>query len=236
MTSPIVLVHGGGFAASCWDRLVPLLPEPVFAVDLPGRGTRPAPLADLGIADFVAAVVQTIESADLREVTLVGHSLAGVTLPGVAAAVPDRLARLIFVACTVPAAGQRVVDTLADPGVRALAEEAAHGLPPDTPLDAGLATALFCNDMDEATTAYTLELMVPEAPRPVIEPVALAGLDQPVPRNWIRPVHDAVVPPDVQARFATAIDADIVDIDAAHMAMISAPRLLADAIGALLDR
>ena len=77
MTGPIVLVHGGGFAASCWDRLVPLLPEPVVALDLPGRGSRPAPLVGLTIGHFVDAVVDTLEADDLRDVTLVGHSLAG---------------------------------------------------------------------------------------------------------------------------------------------------------------
>jgi pimeloyl-ACP methyl ester carboxylesterase len=40
--TPLVLVHGGSFAASCWDLVVPLLDGPVLAVDLPGRGrTRP---------------------------------------------------------------------------------------------------------------------------------------------------------------------------------------------------
>ena len=35
---PNVLVHGGGFAGSCWDLLVPELDAPTVAVDLPGRG------------------------------------------------------------------------------------------------------------------------------------------------------------------------------------------------------
>src|SRR5689334_20641937 len=107
-----VLVHGGSFAASCWEPLLPSLPDSTVAVDLPGRGSRPRPLAGITIADFVDAVVEEIESRDLRDAVLVGHSMAGITMPGVAARVPDRLARLVFVACTVPGDGERIVDTL----------------------------------------------------------------------------------------------------------------------------
>ena len=54
-----VLVHGGGFAGSCWERLVLLLDGDVHVVDLPGRGNRPADLgtvtidANLGDVDVV---------------------------------------------------------------------------------------------------------------------------------------------------------------------------------------
>ena len=44
---------------------------------------------------------------------------------------------------------------------------------------------------------------------------------------WIRPVHDAVVPADRQAMFAAGVGADVVDLDSAHMAMISHPAELA---------
>ena len=118
-----VLVHGGGFGASCWDLLTPHLAGPVVAVDLPGRGKRPADLSTVTIADFVAAVVDEIVGNDLHDVVLVGHSLAGVTLPGVVGAVPDRLRHVVFVSAAIPADGTRVLDTL-DPGIRALAEQA----------------------------------------------------------------------------------------------------------------
>ena len=77
-----VLVHGGGFGASCWEPLIPYLEGEVHAVDLPGRGRTPGDLAVVGIDDFVDTVVSEIDSNDLGEVTLVGHSMAGLTLPG----------------------------------------------------------------------------------------------------------------------------------------------------------
>ncbi len=119
-----VLVHGGGFAGSCWDELVPLLEGTVLAVDLPGRGTHPQDLGTVTRADFVDSVTNDIVTRDLRDVTLVGHSMAGITLPGVAERIPDRLSHLAFVSCAVPPHGTPLTDVLGDlsPAVREVAD------------------------------------------------------------------------------------------------------------------
>jgi len=80
-----VLVHGGGLGKDCWNPMLPFLDGHVLAIDLPGRGDRPADLSKVGIADFVDAVVDDLESHDLHDVVLIGHSLAGITIPQVAA-------------------------------------------------------------------------------------------------------------------------------------------------------
>jgi pimeloyl-ACP methyl ester carboxylesterase len=220
-----VLVHGGGFGASCWDPIMPVLPASTVAVDLPGRGTRPAPLGDLTIADFVDAVVEDIESRDLRDVVLVGHSLAGITMPGVAARIPKRLARLVFVSCTVPADGQSTVDTL-DPEVQQVARENA-GNADGGRMDDAMAVAMFCNDMTPEQTEWTLAHLVPEAPRVPSEPVSLAGLQEGIPCTWIRLERDLIVAPWKQNLFAERTNSEIVSLDAAHMAMVSHPAELA---------
>ena len=227
MTS-FVLIQGGSFAGSCWNRVVPLLPEPVIALDLPGRGSRARELAGITIADFVDAVVDDIESRDLRDVILVGHSMAGLTMPGVAERIAERLHHLVFVACTVPADGERIVDTL-DPEIRAIAERNAAN-PSGGKLDDAMATAMFCNDMDDDQIRFTLERMVPEATQVTVEPVSLKGLRHPIPRTWIRTDHDIVVPPARQDLFAERVGATVVPLDAAHMAMISRPHALAHAL------
>jgi hypothetical protein len=70
--------------------------------------------------------------------------------------------------------------------------------------------------------------MVPEAPQLTIAPVDLAPLRQPFPRTWVRTLKDAIVAPDKQLRFARNVgDCPVIDLDAAHMAMISQPSELA---------
>ena len=238
-----VLVHGGGFGASCWDLLTPHLAGPVVAVDLPGRGKRPADLATVTIADFVAAVADEIVGDDLHDVVLVGHSLAGATLPGVVGAVPDRLRHVVFVSAAIPADGTRVLDTL-DPGIRALAEQAGVDAAPDSTLAPELAAAVFCNDMDPALTQYTIDRLVPEASRVIFEPVSLAGMRAPVPRSYVRLARDAIVEPNRQEQMIANLRSieggegpapavGTVELDAGHMVMISRPEALAEFLGSL---
>jgi pimeloyl-ACP methyl ester carboxylesterase len=232
-----VLVHGGGFAGSCWDGLVPLLNAPVYAVDLPGRGRTPADLATVTTADFVDAVATEILARDLTAVTLVGHSLAGITLPGVAARVGDRLGRLVFIACVVPAHGERVVDVL-DSLSPAVAEVASRigdaGVTDQGALHPDLAAAMFCNDMDETQRAFTLERLVPEALQVISEPTDLSGLRTPVPRTYVRLLRDASLTPAAQDRMAAnLVNADAIDLDSGHMAMISHPAELASILNSL---
>ncbi|HEX9504452.1 MAG TPA: alpha/beta fold hydrolase [Acidimicrobiia bacterium] len=227
----MILVHGGGFAASCWDRMMPYVDADTRAIDLPGRGAHPAPLANLTTIDFVDAVVDEIVSNDLTDVLLVGHSLAGITLPGVAARIPGRLRRLVFIACTVPAEGTSVFDSL-PPDVQAAAEETSG--PDEATLQAEMAEVVFCNDMDDELTAWTLSHMVPEAMQVAYEPVDLSGLRQPVPRTWVRLLRDVIVTPEKQDQMVRNMGgAEVVELDAAHMAMISYPKELAEILNNL---
>jgi pimeloyl-ACP methyl ester carboxylesterase len=226
-----VLVHGGGFSATCWDLLRPHLGGTSRAVDLPGRGSRPAELTRLTLADCVDAVVGEVEGAGLSEVVLVGHSLAGITLPGVLARIPERIRTAVFVSAAVPPDGGRVYDLL-DPAVQEMAAdaspEAGDRSAPPAVLDHDVARAIFCNDMDEDQTRFTLEAMVPEAPGLIFERVGHAGLRYGVPLVYVRLGRDQVLAPDLQDRMVRNLGgADVVGVDAGHMAMISRPRDLA---------
>src|ERR1700730_12674873 len=84
----LVLVHGGGVAADRWeltvDEIHGLAPElTVLALHVRGRRSKPGDLRELTIADFVDSLVGDIESAGLEDIVIVGHSIAGMMLPGV---------------------------------------------------------------------------------------------------------------------------------------------------------
>jgi pimeloyl-ACP methyl ester carboxylesterase len=236
----VVLVHGGGFAASCWELMLPLLETPALAVDLPGRGRRPADLAEVTLDDFAEAVADDVLSSGWDRVVLVGHSLAGVTLPRVAALVPDRLAHLVFVACKVPAHGQSCADTLA-PEVRARVGSAGSGdeagAGARSPVEREAAMSKLANDLDEGQVSFMLGCMVPEAPGPIIGPADLSGLAHPIGRTWVRCTRDAVIPVSEQQLGIDRIGgADVVDLDAGHMAMIGHPGELAGIVDAVASR
>jgi pimeloyl-ACP methyl ester carboxylesterase len=234
--TPVVLVHGGGFDGRCWDLVVPRLAGPAIAVDLPGRGRRPADLRSVTIADCGRAIADDVDAAGFDEVVLVGHSLAGCSLPAAIGLLGDRVRHAVFVACTVPADGTSCFDTL-DPEIQAMTKAAsqaavASGAVPDRGLDPAIAKVIFGNDLDDDQFAWCVERLVPEAPGLTLEPVDLAPLRTALPRTWVRTLQDAVIDPGKQLRFAANVgDCPVVDLDAAHMCMISQPA----ATAAILD-
>src|SRR5271165_5474795 len=106
-----VLVHGGLHGSWCWERVVPLLEGPALAIDLPGRaGKMPdKALRDLTVADFVDSLVADVEAANLERVVLVGHSMAGLSIPGAAIRLGPRVEQLVFVGAVAPREGTSMI-------------------------------------------------------------------------------------------------------------------------------
>ena len=224
--APVVLVHGGGFAADCWDLMIDHLGGHVLAVDLPGRGAHPAPLGSVTLTSAAASVVADVDAAGLDGIVLVGHSLAGCTMPVVIGMLGERVRHAVFVACTVPPHGASSFDTL-DPDFQA--QVRAAGLPgkPEV-LSPDIAKVIFGNDLDDEQFAWCAERLVPEASRLSTDPVDLSPLDRPMSRTWVRTVHDLIVPAAKQLRFAANVgNCPVIDLDAGHMCMVSQPAALA---------
>lgn len=228
----MVLVHGGGCTKECWDPLLPHLRSEVLALDLPGRGDRPADLMSVGVADFVDAVVEVIESRDLHDVVLVGHSLAGITIPQVAGRLPERVRALVFVSCTVPAHGQNVYDTL-DPEIQAISDASPPGAL--VPMSAEVQEAVLFNDLDDrALIDWGIALAVPEAPATITDRMDLSTMPPGTRRVWVKLLQDVIVAPEKQDRFVANLGGcEVVELDAGHMAMLSRPAELAAVLDAI---
>jgi len=230
--TPIVLIHGGGLDGRCWDRLVPHLQGPVLAVDLPGRGVHPTSLDSVDFALCAASVRSDIDAIGFDRVALVGHSLAGCSMPAMIRLLGERVSHAVFVACTVPESGSSAFDTL-DPEIQAMIRSAGEPLEP-APMDPALAKVVLGNDLDEEQLAWCSERLVPEAPRLSTDPVDLSPFDIPMPRTWVRTLQDLIVPAAKQARFAINVgDCPVVDLDAGHMCMISQPAALGGILNAI---
>ena len=144
--TPVVLVHGGGFDSRCWELLVPLLAPPVIAVDLPGRGRRPAAPESVTFADCARAIVEDIDAAGLEEVVLVGHSQAGCSLPRAMGLLGERVRHAVFVAALVPEDGRSPMGELA-PHVSGMIDD--HVERRRDTMDPAMAKAVFGNDLDD---------------------------------------------------------------------------------------
>lgn len=103
----ILLVPGLWLDASSWEKVLPAVraaghsPVPLT---MPGVGTGDGGVAEIGMADWVDAVVAEIDRRP-GPVALVGHSGGGNVIYGAADARPERVAHLVFLDTFPPADG-----------------------------------------------------------------------------------------------------------------------------------
>jgi pimeloyl-ACP methyl ester carboxylesterase len=224
----LVLIHGGQHDSRCWQPTVDAITRDApdartLAVNLPGRRGVPGDLDTLTIADCVEAAVGQIEQAGLDDVVLVAHSMAGLTVPGVATRLgADRVRRIICVAASVPPQGKRVLDTLLPP-IRLAVGRASNELP------LWMAKRMFTNGMTPEQRAFSLSVLIPDASRLAFETVDRSGLPDRIPRSWVLTRRDRSLPPRQQRRFIDNLGGvqEVIELDTCHNAMISMPDELA---------
>ena len=229
----LVLVHGGAHAADSWDLTVAELsgqtPElPVLAIDLPGRGSRPADLTAVTIADWVNSAVADIDDAGLGDVVVVGHSMGGLTVPGIVAKLgAARVREMILLAAFVPPQGSSVVQALRGPLVP-LARSAAR-MRRSFPMPRAVARFAFCNGMTREQRALTLSRLCMESPNVIFERADRSDLPSDVPRTWIMTLADRALSVRQQLDAIKSLGGvdTMICVDACHDVMFSRPRWLA---------
>lgn len=92
---PVILVHGYSMSSAVWEKVMPLFPARyrVFAIDLKGFGqSSPGPGYECpDLADDIAVFMDTL---DLKQAVLIGHSFGGQVVQHFAARYPERVLAL----------------------------------------------------------------------------------------------------------------------------------------------
>lgn len=111
-----ILIHGMWHGGWCWERLTPPLRAAghiVYSPTLAGLAERADIHSDsIDLNTHVQEVVDLIESKNLRDVILVGHSLGGFMAPIVADRIPERIAHIVNLDGMVPENGKSLVDLI----------------------------------------------------------------------------------------------------------------------------
>jgi pimeloyl-ACP methyl ester carboxylesterase len=221
--TPLVLVHGGMHGSWCWDATVPLLHGPSAAVDLPGRGRRPADLTKVTLADCVDAVIADADAQGFDRFVLVAHSLGGVTITETALRHPERIAALVYVGALIPAPGQSAAELMTGGSL-----DAVPVLPEE------LARALFGTGLDDATWSEHYAGLVADAPG--IMNAKLSGYPTGVPITYVSMTLDQPVPPSLAQQMVSnlgpGVDHRIIP-EAGHTIMATHPALLADILNSI---
>lgn len=226
-----VLVHGSSCGGWVWQRLAAHLRaggHDVYAPTLSGMGDRSHLLhCGINLTTHITDVANLLAFEDLSEVVLVGNSYAGMVITGVATRVPERLGRVIYLDAYIPDDGQSEFDLLpAEIRAAREADAAAHGgvlQPP--PL------AIF-GVTDPALLQWAQSRMTPHPVATYAEPVPAGDArSAALPRTFIHCTGNPATTPDLfasSAQRARARGWRVHDLAAGHLAMLTAPRELAD--------
>lgn len=232
-----MLVHGAWHAGSCWSAVAALLVARgfrVFTPDLPGHGSSELPTQKVTLKAYVSAVLELLESID-GKVLLVGHSMAGIVIPEVAARAPQRLAGLVYLGAYLPRHNESLFDLIAlnrshEPFT---AIELAMQMSDDKrscsireediiPLFYPLAAPPVA---EQAKRRFGIQATLPLAAKVNLEHGDMSG----VPRTYILTTQDKVIPLHHQRRMlARQACETLLQIDADHSPFLSRPAELAE--------
>jgi len=229
----LVFVHGGQHTGACWAPTIDAIrrvepAQPTLAVDLPGHGAEPGDLATLTIRQCVDSVVRQISQAGADQVVLIGHSMAGITLPGVATALgADRVRRMVYIACCVPPQGGTVMSTLKPP-VSWIAGAMGRWVKVSKPLPGPVAAWMFANGMTKEQKKAVVAGLVGESAVVTKEPVDRSTMPE-LPTTWMLTTRDHSLRPPLQRAFIANLGHvdEVVELDSCHNVMMSDPDHLA---------
>jgi pimeloyl-ACP methyl ester carboxylesterase len=230
----LVLVHGGGMAADSWElvideihRLAPALT--VLALDMPGRRNKPGDLQQMTIADYVDSLVSDIEGAGLDDLVILGHSMGGMTLPGVVTKLgAGRVREMIFAAAFLPPEGTSIVESSPWLLARIARRTVEKNVPSVTPK--WLVRFGYLNGVPSGRRQFITGKLYGESLRILTEKVSRRGMPDDVPRTWILTLRDRALAPKLQRNYIQALGGvqTLIEMDTCHLLMISEPERLAD--------
>jgi pimeloyl-ACP methyl ester carboxylesterase len=227
----VALVHGSYHGAWCWDLLRPELERlghRVFTMDLPI--SDPA----LGAADYARTVESALEPDSVP--VLVGHSMAGLVVPLVAAHRPIR--RLIFLAAFLPVPGRSAADQRAsEPIDGRIAPATAEWI--DIGEDVWMvgpktATEIFFQDATPAIARWATQRLRPQAYRVMNETTPLTAWPEVESRVIVCRDDRAINPAWVRSAARDRLGVEAVEISGGHSPFLTRPVELALALDQLM--
>jgi pimeloyl-ACP methyl ester carboxylesterase len=226
----IALVHGSYHGAWCWDFLAPELERlghRAIAINLPISDPS------LGAADYAKTVEAALDPAS--EPILVGHSMAGLIIPLVAASRPIR--RLVFLAAFIASPGRSAADQRATEAIDGrIAPRTAEwtDLGDDVwMVGPNTATELFFHDAPAAVARWATKRLRPQAYRVMSEITPLAAWPDVESRSIVCRDDRAINPEWVRAAARERLGTEAIELGGAHSPFLTRPAELAQVLDAL---
>jgi pimeloyl-ACP methyl ester carboxylesterase len=225
-----LLIHGGASTARFWDRVVERVGPAAVAVDLPGRGDRPADLMTVTLDDGAASVAADLSAAAPEgPVVVVAHSSGGLVVPRVVDRLGDRVAAVVLTSASVPPDGGTGLDCMKVShrermvaGVEWARSEGRRLVAP-VPEDPEALRESYGERLDDDTLAFVFERLVEDSFNVYFDPVTWSTVAAPV--TYVRASRDRAVPPALQDEMIGHLPGTptVLDWDCGHIPPITRP-------------
>jgi pimeloyl-ACP methyl ester carboxylesterase len=230
--SKIILVHGAFRGGWTWQKVRRILQSQrheVFAPSLTGAGEKVHLLSpEITLETWTSDIVNLLNSEDLRDVVLVGHSQGGMVIQAVAEAITERVSRLIFIDAPVLRHNERAIDVLPKEIREKFGETPINSLIPPTPLRPN-------DHFSDAETAWFNQRLTPVPTNPSLEKIRIERSAN-LPHHYI---FCSQTPPNYPASYTRQrFDTEQVSyklIDAPHDCIWTHPELVAECLESTLS-
>ncbi|STX50739.1 acetoin dehydrogenase E2 subunit dihydrolipoyllysine-residue acetyltransferase [Legionella busanensis] len=229
-----ILVHGAWHAAWCWEyiaRALALKGHKVLTPNLPGRQINVNNRNNIGMQDYILYLIELIKEQS-EQVTLVGHSMAGLIISEVAEAIPETIRELIFVAAYIPQGEQSLFSI-------AQASE-SNNLTPYLIINEDYQTIclkctenlvnVFFNQCSLVEAQTALSKIQPEPLKPLIESVKVGQHFAKLAKRALVCRYDQALLLSDQLRMSKIVTDRIIYLDADHAAYYSGTNQIIDAL------
>lgn len=192
-----VLVHGAWHTGAELEATAAVLRQRGHAVHCPTlAGNRPGDdRAATGLEDAAQSLAAFLDTHDLQQVRLVGHSYGGMVISRVADLRPQRIARLVYVNAFVPEPGQCLND-LVPPHYTALFDAVAAQGGGAVMLPFPIWREAFINDADLALATSAFGQLNTHPYKTFQDPITLSQpmAACPLPKSYINCRMDTALP------------------------------------------
>lgn len=231
-----VVVHGAWQAPYAWEMVKSNLIKEgykVILVQLPGHGNDAADHKKLHMDSYIKYVSDAITSLN-QKVILVGHSMAGIIISGVAEQIPDLIEKLVYVAAYVPLNGQSaytisLLDKQSLLGASLIVSEDQY----EFDIKRDDITTIFCQDGSDEVKQLILENYKSEPAAPFSDPVALSAENfGKVAKYYLETLHDNGIGNNLQKEMVATVGIeDVYVLNTGHSPSLSMP----DELGKILS-
>jgi pimeloyl-ACP methyl ester carboxylesterase len=221
----IVLVHGAFRGGWAWHKVLPILELKgfqVFAPSLAGAGKKShLNSAEITLKTWADDIKNLIETENLQDVVLVGHSQGGIVIQAVAEEISERIAKLFFIDAPVLRDGECALDILPKEMREKFGEPAQNSLIPPIPMQK-------TEDFSDEEIAWINERLTAVPTNPSFDKIRIEKSKH-IPHRYI---FCTKTPPFFPSNFTRKrFDEEKIPhelIDAPHDCILSHPELIAE--------